>query len=328
MTAPHRLAAVLFDRDGTLVVDVPYCADPSRVRPMPAARPALRRLRAAGIRTGVVTNQSGIGRGILTDGRGGGRERRGRAPARPVRRLADLPARPRRRLPRAASRARTCCSTRRAELGVEPHRIAFVGDIGSDVEAAQAAGAASVLVPTSVTRPAEIRAAPVVRRTLTEAVDHLLDEVGRSDGVRVRRVLVVRLDGAGDVLLAGPAVRAVAAGSEVTMLCGPDGAAAARLLPGVADVLTLGEPLGARRPAPGARGRPRPARGPPGRLAVRRGRGADLVPPVAAAHRPRAAAGRASPGSRAPRSTTPAPCSTSACAPGRTCPRTSPSPNA
>ena len=50
----------------------------------------------------------------------------------------------------------------------------------------------------------------------------------------MRRVLVVRLDGAGDVLLAGPAVRAVAAAAEVTMLCGPDGAGAARLLPGVA----------------------------------------------------------------------------------------------
>ncbi|SOD61624.1 ADP-heptose:LPS heptosyltransferase [Streptomyces zhaozhouensis] len=48
------------------------------------------------------------------------------------------------------------------------------------------------------------------------------------------RTLVVRLDSAGDVLLAGPAVRAVAAGSsEVTVLCGPSGEAAARLLPGV-----------------------------------------------------------------------------------------------
>ncbi|WP_078891965.1 glycosyltransferase family 9 protein [Streptomyces sp. NRRL S-350] len=48
------------------------------------------------------------------------------------------------------------------------------------------------------------------------------------------RVLVVRLDSAGDVLLAGPAVRAVAAGSRhVAMLCGPEGAPAARLLPGV-----------------------------------------------------------------------------------------------
>jgi ADP-heptose:LPS heptosyltransferase len=53
----------------------------------------------------------------------------------------------------------------------------------------------------------------------------------------VRRALIVRLDGAGDVLLAGPAVRAVAARAEVTMLCGQAGVAAARLLPGVADVL-------------------------------------------------------------------------------------------
>ena len=50
--------------------------------------------------------------------------------------------------------------------------------------------------------------------------------------------LVVRLDNAGDVLLAGPAVRAAAAGSRrVTMLAGPNGAAAARLLPGVDEVL-------------------------------------------------------------------------------------------
>ncbi len=59
-----------------------------------------------------------------------------------------------------------------------------------------------------------------------------------------RRVLVTRLDGAGDVLLAGPAVRAVAAAPdrEVTVLCGPAGAAAARLLPGVADVLVWASP--------------------------------------------------------------------------------------
>ena len=50
--------------------------------------------------------------------------------------------------------------------------------------------------------------------------------------------LVARLDSAGDVLLQGPAVRAVAAGSRrVTMLCGPRGAEAARLLPGVDEVL-------------------------------------------------------------------------------------------
>ena len=51
-------------------------------------------------------------------------------------------------------------------------------------------------------------------------------------------VLVTRLDNGGDVLLAGPAVRAVAAGAErVTLLCGPRGRAAAELLPGVDEVV-------------------------------------------------------------------------------------------
>jgi ADP-heptose:LPS heptosyltransferase len=55
----------------------------------------------------------------------------------------------------------------------------------------------------------------------------------------VSRTLVVRLDNAGDVLLAGPAVRAAAASSEhLTLLAGPQGIQAARLLPGVDDVLT------------------------------------------------------------------------------------------
>jgi ADP-heptose:LPS heptosyltransferase len=50
--------------------------------------------------------------------------------------------------------------------------------------------------------------------------------------------LVARLDSAGDVLLQGPAVRAVAAGSRrVTMLCGPRGASAAELLPGVDELV-------------------------------------------------------------------------------------------
>jgi ADP-heptose:LPS heptosyltransferase len=52
------------------------------------------------------------------------------------------------------------------------------------------------------------------------------------------RAIVARLDNDGDVLLAGPAVRAVAAGAdEVTLLCGPRGEQAARLLPGVDRVL-------------------------------------------------------------------------------------------
>jgi ADP-heptose:LPS heptosyltransferase len=52
--------------------------------------------------------------------------------------------------------------------------------------------------------------------------------------------LVARLDSAGDVLLQGPAVRAVGAGSRrVTFLCGPRGRAAAELLPCVDRILSF-----------------------------------------------------------------------------------------
>ena len=51
-------------------------------------------------------------------------------------------------------------------------------------------------------------------------------------------VLAVRQDSLGDVLLAGPALRALAGSAgPLTLLCGPRGEAAARLLPGVDEVL-------------------------------------------------------------------------------------------
>ncbi|MGW7530161.1 hypothetical protein [Streptomyces sp. NPDC054783] len=57
------------------------------------------------------------------------------------------------------------------------------------------------------------------------------------------KALVVRLDSSGVVLLADPAVRAVAAHSaHVTMLCGPRGGGAAHLLPGIEEVLVWEAP--------------------------------------------------------------------------------------
>ena len=55
-------------------------------------------------------------------------------------------------------------------------------------------------------------------------------------------MLVARLDSDGDVLLAGPAVRAVAAAAEVVLLVGPRGRQAAALLPGVAETLVWPAP--------------------------------------------------------------------------------------
>ena len=57
------------------------------------------------------------------------------------------------------------------------------------------------------------------------------------------RVLAVRLDSVGDVLLTGPALRAVAAGSRrLDLLVSPGGAEAARLLPGLDDVIVFDAP--------------------------------------------------------------------------------------
>ena len=58
--------AVFFDRDGTLMEEAGYCADPRQVRLYPGVPLALRELKAAGFLTFIVTNQSGIARGFFT----------------------------------------------------------------------------------------------------------------------------------------------------------------------------------------------------------------------------------------------------------------------
>ena len=81
------------------------------------------------------------------------------------------------------------------------------------------------------------------------------------------KVLVVRPDGLGDVLLTGPAVRAVAAsGAEVTFLAGPGGSGAAALLPGVHRVLEWRAPWIDPEPGPFDPGSVRSLAGQIGRL--------------------------------------------------------------
>ncbi|MFF7213028.1 HAD-IIIA family hydrolase [Streptomyces sp. NPDC008238] len=148
--------AVLFDRDGTLVADVPYNGDPERVVPMPTAREAVDAVRARGIPVGVVSNQSGVARGLLTKRQVLAVKRRTETLLGPFAVWAVCPhllgcgcRKPAPGLILAASHW----------LGVPVSRVAVIGDIGSDVAAADAAGAHGVLVPTPATRPEEIRAA-------------------------------------------------------------------------------------------------------------------------------------------------------------------------
>jgi len=169
---------VLFDRDGTLVLDVPYNGDPSRVTPMPGAREALERLRGEGIPTAVVSNQSGVARGWISHG----------DVAAVNRRVVDLlgPVGPMLYCPHHPLDGCTCRKpapglilAAAKALGVEPADCALIGDIGADVEAALAVGARPVLVPTPVTRPEEVARAPEVAPDLAGALDRLLAPGGR-----------------------------------------------------------------------------------------------------------------------------------------------------
>ncbi len=165
----RRPRAVLFDRDGTLVHDVPYNGEPDRVRPVDGAAEALAWLRREDIPTAVVSNQSGIARGLLT------RVQVDAVNARVTELLGPLGP-----FFVCAHDTRDGCACRKPApgmvlqaakaLGVRPQDCVVIGDIGSDVEAAHAAGARAVLVPTARTRPEEVTAAPVVADDLAGAL--------------------------------------------------------------------------------------------------------------------------------------------------------------
>jgi histidinol-phosphate phosphatase family protein len=140
---------------------------------MPTALEAVALLRDAGVRLGVVTNQSGIGRGLLT------RTQVDRVNARVDELFGGFDTWC--VCPHAPDDG---CGCRKPapglvlqgarDLGVAPSETVVVGDIGSDVEAAAAAGARAVLVPTDVTLRSEVLAAPAVAPDLLAAAVQIL----------------------------------------------------------------------------------------------------------------------------------------------------------
>jgi len=172
----RRPGAVLFDRDGTLIRDVPYNGDPTRVAPMPGAREALSRLRRADVPVAVVTNQSGLAKGLLTA------DEMEQVNARVEELLGPFDAWAicvhddgdgctcRKPAPGLVIRAA-------AVLDVSPRDCVVVGDIGRDMEAARAVGARGILVPTPQTLREEIRHAPEVAADLFDVADRVLGDV-------------------------------------------------------------------------------------------------------------------------------------------------------
>jgi len=162
--------AVLFDRDDTLIVDVPYNGDPEAVRPMPGARAAVDRVRALGLPVGVISNQSGINRGLLTEEQVRAVNKRVEEELGRFDTWRVCPHAPFEGCECRKPQPGMILSAAR-EFGIAPESIVMIGDIGADVEAARAAGARGILVPTRLTLAQECEAAETVAENIEEAVD-------------------------------------------------------------------------------------------------------------------------------------------------------------
>ena len=177
--------AVFLDRDGTIIEDANYLADPSGVRLIPGALEALRRLAAAGFALIVVTNQSGIGRGYFSEAdyhRVAARmeEELGAGLILATYFCADHPEQPsERRKPRPGMLLEAA-----REHGLDLARSFMIGDRRGDIEAGRAAGcAASILVRTGIGAAEEVRSgADFVAADLAEAAEWCLRAAAQRAG--------------------------------------------------------------------------------------------------------------------------------------------------
>jgi D-glycero-D-manno-heptose 1,7-bisphosphate phosphatase len=178
--------AAFIDRDGTLIVERDYLADPDGVEFVPGAVEALRRLRDAGFAIVVVTNQSGIARGLYTEDDFRAVQRRIeellRAQDVVVDRTYWCPHHPDFTGPCDCRKPGTGMHRRAAaELGLALSRSAFVGDRLKDVLPAGELGGTGILVRTGYGEE-EAAGAPgwvTVVDDLAAASELLLSDQGR-----------------------------------------------------------------------------------------------------------------------------------------------------
>ena len=175
--------AVFLDRDGTLIVDRHYLADPEGVELLPGAGEAVARLNAAGLVTVLATNQSGIGRGYFSA------EQYDAVHARLVRELARHGARLDAEYhspdfedggPDADRKPGAGMFLRAArEHRLDLARSWWIGDRRRDVEAAGRFGARGFLVCSPETEALATAGMPFIRpvRSAAQAADQILSEI-------------------------------------------------------------------------------------------------------------------------------------------------------
>ncbi|MEO7319526.1 MAG: HAD family hydrolase [Chthoniobacteraceae bacterium] len=176
--------AVFLDRDGTLMHDTGYVGNPSLVEVYPGVAEALVRLKTAGFKTVIVTNQSGIPRGYFTESdfhavQARFEEMIGPAVIDAVYFCADHPDEAtERRKPGPGMLLEAA-----RDHGLDLPRSWMVGDRAGDVEAGWRAGVRAILVRTGEGAQADGTRAVFVAEDFARAVDFILGEgVAASSG--------------------------------------------------------------------------------------------------------------------------------------------------
>jgi D-glycero-D-manno-heptose 1,7-bisphosphate phosphatase len=167
MTSPRRRAAFL-DRDGTLIEDENFLADPERVRLLPGVV--------------VVTNQSGIARGLLTEAQYEATRLRLdallAAEGARIDRSYYCPHLPSLTGPCECRKPGTLLFRRAAaELAIDLTTSLYAGDRLRDAEPGLALGGLARLVPSPATPPEEVeraRSLGILGAGLASAVDDYL----------------------------------------------------------------------------------------------------------------------------------------------------------
>jgi len=136
---------VIFDRDGTIVFDVPYNGDPASVQPVPGVQTMLEQLRAANIPIGIVSNQSGVARGVITTEQVEAVNRRIDELLGPFQAWIYCPHGPDDGCDCRKPKPKMILDAART-MGVNPGCCIIIGDKASDVEAARNAGAQAIFI--------------------------------------------------------------------------------------------------------------------------------------------------------------------------------------
>ncbi len=162
MSAPGFRRAAFLDRDGTLIVERDYLADPNDVVLVEGAAAAVARLREAGLAVVVVTNQSGMARGLYSESQY--RDVAGRLDQ--LLERANAPVDATYHCPHHPDYTGPCECRKPGlgmyhdaadALGLDLGRSFYVGDRTKDVEPALALGGAGILVRTGYGREEEAR---------------------------------------------------------------------------------------------------------------------------------------------------------------------------